>query len=301
MEVSLSFDNSVVDATILRNMEPKWRKRFITWGIFIAVFGVRFLLPILIVAAISHHSVPYVTIMAFTRPEEYARHITEAHVQISAFGAMYLLLVFLSFLLQEEKTLHWLGWVERKLAEMGKLESIEVVLALLALMATQYFLDGEEKLDALLAGITGIVLYVLIKSISGLFQTSQQAEQLAHRAGFMSFLYLEMLDLSFSLDGVIGAFAITKDVVIIMLGLAIGAMFMRSLTLFLVVRNTLGEYLFLEHGAHYAIGALAVLMLVSTVTPVSELTTGLTGIGFILLSLWSSIRHKRKHPQLKAT
>ncbi|MGH8498890.1 MAG: DUF475 domain-containing protein, partial [Methylococcales bacterium] len=113
------------------------------------------------------------------------------------------------------------------------------------------------------------------------------------KAGFMSFLYLEVLDASFSFDGVIGAFAVTQDVIIIMLGLAIGAMFVRSLTVFLVRQGTLDEYVFLEHGAHYAIGALAGIMLISISYHISEVITGLTGAIFIGLSVYSSIQYKK--------
>jgi hypothetical protein len=301
MEVSLSFDNAVVNATVLKNMSAPWQRRFLTWGMVVAVFGVRFLFPVLIVAVVTGHSLREVTLMALQNADEYARHIESAHVQISAFGGMYLMLVFFFFVFQESKSLHWLGWIERKLARMGKLESIEIVLALGALLIAQHFLPVEERLSAVIAGMAGVILYVLVKSVSNLFEHAEQAENTFHKAGFISFLYLELLDLSFSLDGVIGAFAISKDVVVIMLGLTIGAMFVRSLTIFLVHKSTLEEYLYLEHGAHYAIGALAVLMLVDMSVHVSELVTGLTGIGFILLSLWSSIRHKRKYPQLTAT
>ncbi|MGX2041117.1 DUF475 domain-containing protein [Methylocaldum sp. MU1018] len=299
MEVSLSFDNAVVNASVLKNMSERWQRRFLTWGMVIAVFGARFLLPILIVAVVTGRGLRDVAIMAFRDSDEYARHIMSAHIQISAFGGMYLLLVFFSFLFESERTLHWLGWIERRLSRLGKLESIEVVAALAVLLTAQRYLPPEERLEALIAGLTGVILFVLVKSLSALFENSKAAENTAHKAGLVSFLYLEILDLSFSFDGVIGAFALSRDVVIIMLGLTIGAMFVRSLTVFLVHKRTLDEYLFLEHGAHYAIGALALLMLAGMVVEVSELITGLTGIGFILLSLLSSIRYKRKRLRRK--
>jgi uncharacterized protein len=294
MEISLSFDNAVVNATVLRGMNTAWQRRFLTWGMLIAVFGVRFLLPVVIVAVATQQSLEYVTGLALENPEEYAREIESAHVQISAFGGMYLLLVFLSFFFAKDKAQHWLGWMERRLSDLGKLESIEVVIALLILLAAQRFLVGAERLEALVAGILGVIAYVLVKSVSNLFDETGQTGKLANKSGLVAFIYLELLDLSFSLDGVIGAFAVTKDVVIILLGLTIGAMFVRSLTLFLVRKRLLEEYLYLEHGAHYAIGALAMLMLVDISLPVPETLTGLVGISFILLSLLSSIRQKRK-------
>ena len=114
------------------------------------------------------------------------------------------------------------------------------------------------------------------------------------RAAFFLFLYLEVLDASFSFDGVIGAFAITSDPIIIAIGLGIGAMFIRSLTVFLVRKGTLAEYVYLEHGALWAIGALAVVLLITIEYEVSEVVTGLIGVGFIAAALVSSIVRNRR-------
>lgn len=294
MEISLSFDNAVVNATVLKDMSAQWQQRFMTWGMVIAVFGVRFLLPVLIVAVVSGQSFEAVTRMALQDPDEYSRNVQASHVQISAFGGMYLLLVFLSFFFKKTNSLHWLVWLERRLAQMGKLESSEVALALITLLFAQHFLPPGQKLAAVLSGMVGVILFVAVKSVSELFEHSEKIEGATHRAGLVSFLYLEMLDLSFSLDGVVGAFAITRDVVLILIGLTVGAMFVRSLTVFLVRVKMLEEYLYLEHGAHYAIGALAVLMLADMSLHVPEWITGLIGFAFIMLSLWSSIRAKRQ-------
>ena len=118
--------------------------------------------------------------------------------------------------------------------------------------------------------------------------------------GLISFLYLELIDASFSLDGVLGAFALSKDVIIITIGLAIGAMFVRSLTIMLVEKKTLAKFIYLEHGAHWAIGALSVLMLISTVEEIPEVVTGGIGLGFIVAAFISSIVHNRKMARLIA-
>lgn len=210
MEISLSFDNAVVNASVLRNLSAVWQRRFLTWGMLIAVFGARFLLPILIVAAMTGHRLDEVIQMALRQPDEYARHLDDAHIRIAAFGGMYLLLVFFAFLFQTEKTLHWVVFLERRLSRLGKLESIEVVTALGALLAAQQFLPPAERTPALVAGITGVILFVLVKSLAALFRATEQAAGAVHRAGFLAFLYLEILDLSFSFDGVIGAFALSR-------------------------------------------------------------------------------------------
>ena len=115
------------------------------------------------------------------------------------------------------------------------------------------------------------------------------------KAGFFLFLYLEVLDAAFSFDGVIGAFAITTDPILIALGLGlIGAMFVRSLTVFLVRKGTLQDYVYLEHGAHWAIGALATILLVGIGFHVNEVVTGLIGVAFIGAAFLSSIMRNRK-------
>lgn len=110
----------------------------------------------------------------------------------------------------------------------------------------------------------------------------------------ISFIYLELIDASFSLDGVLGAFALSKDIIIISIGLAIGAMFVRSLTIMLVEKKTLAQFIYLEAGAHWAIGALSILMLVSAVREVPEVLTGLIGLLFIVGAFISSIMHNKK-------
>ncbi len=297
MEVSLSFDNAVVNASVLKDMSEKWRKRFLVWGILIAVFGMRLVFPVVIVAIATGLNLIDVTMMAIKSPASYAEHLEHAHVSIAAFGGMFLLLVFLSFMFDDNKDVHWIRAIESGLSKLGKLESIEVVAAMIILMVAQSFLPEAARLTAVLSGLFGIMLFVLVGSFSSLFESKgldTMIEGTARNAGLMSFIYLEILDASFSLDGVVGAFAITTDIVIIMIGLAIGAMFVRSMTLFLVDKGTLQEYIYLEHGAHYAIGALALIMLASIVVKIPEVFTGLIGLVFIALSFVSSLIYKRR-------
>jgi hypothetical protein len=302
MEVSLSFDNAVVNASVLKEMEHRWRQLFLTVGILIAVFGMRLIFPILVVTVATGQGVADVTIMALNAPDDYARHLTSAHAAIASFGGMFLLLVFLSFLLDEGRELHWLGKIEEWFSKLGNLQSIEIIFALAVLLCIQAFfpLSSESRLTVVVAGIGGVFLYVIVDSLGSYFDDTDASEnvgKVAKRSGVMGFLYLEILDASFSFDGVIGAFAITRDVVIIMLGLAIGAMFVRSLTVYLVEKGTLDEYVFLEHGAHYAIGSLAFIMFGSIVWEISEIVSGLIGISFIVVAFIFSIAHKNKLEQ----
>jgi len=294
MEVSFSFDNAVVNATVLKHMNELWQRRFLTWGMLIAVFGMYLLFPILIVALAAGLSLPDVVRMALYDQESYSRNLMSAHTHIAAFGGMFLLMVFFKFIFNEAKELHWLGKLEEKLAQMGKLEAVEVIMALSLLLAIEQFLPGDEALPEMTAGVLGVVLYVAVSSFTALLAGDEAASAVTRYTGLGGFIYLNLLDASFSLDAVVGSFAVSHDIVIIMLGLSAGAMFVRSLTIYLVRKGTLDQYVFLEHGAHWGIGALAVIMLISMVTPVSEVITGLIGVAFILLSLWSSVRYRRK-------
>lgn len=298
LEVSLSFDNAVVNASVLKRMDERWQQYFLTWGILVAVFGMRLLFPILIVAGAAGLSFLGVVDMALHDTVTYSKHLSASHVQISAFGGLFLLMVFYSFIFNASKELHWLGGIEAKLATFGKIEAIGIILALVPLLIMQGFLPQEERLGALIAGVLGVVLYVIVDSAAALFEDEDTGEQVVSaikKGGMMSFIYLEVLDASFSFDGVIGAFAITQDVIIIMLGLTIGAMFVRSLTVYLVRKGTLDDFVFLEHGAHYAIGVLAVIMLISMTHHIPEIVTGLTGAILIGLSVVSSIRYNKEN------
>jgi len=302
LEVSLSFDNAVVNASVLKRMNQRWQHYFLTWGILIAVFGMRLVFPVMIVAVATGLEFINVAKMALQDPATYSQHLNNVHVQISAFGGMFLLMVFFSFILDDAKELHWLGKIEERIAKLGKLKAIEIILALGLLLVIQRWLPAEIRMDALVAGISGLILFVIVDSMDSLFEEEEQlveegqvglTSEVLKKSGIVSFIYLEVLDASFSFDGVIGAFAITQDIIIIMLGLAIGAMFVRSLTVYLVNKGTLDDYVFLEHGAHYAIGVLAGIMLVSMRYHISEVVTGLVGAVLVALSVISSIRYNK--------
>jgi len=292
LEVSLSFDNAVVNAVRLEKMSPIWQRRFLTWGMLIAVFGMRLVFPIVIVAVFAGLGMGEVAMLAVNNPEKYSHYLHESHASIAAFGGMFLLMLFLSFIFNQAKKIHWIAVIEEKLVKIGKLEGVEMIIALSALYVTQNFVESADKLPVILAGIGGIITYLIIDGLVKLLEHDQESKLLSNtikQGGFMSFMYLEVIDASFSFDGVIGAFAITNDVIIIAIGLMIGAMFVRSLTIMLVEQKTLAKYIYLEHGAHWAIGALAFIMLYTTFGHVSEVITGLIGAGFIGAAYISSM------------
>jgi hypothetical protein len=294
LETSLSFDNAVVNATVLRTMSPVWRHRFLTWGIAIAVFGMRIVFPLLVVSIVGGVNPVEALRLAALAPDEYARVLTSAHSVLGAFGGAFLGMVCLGYFFDVEKEVHWIRFVEKRLARAGRLYAIELALMLLALYGFSRVVAPQESHAFLVAGIFGLVTFIAVDGIGTAMQVDPEKLHDLHRASAASFLYLEVLDASFSFDGVIGAFALTNHLLVIAIGLGIGAMFVRSLTVLLVEEETLESYRYLEHGAFWAIGALALLMLVGTVVHVPEALTGLIGAVLIGLSLWSSVRHDRR-------
>lgn len=302
MEISLSFDNAVINASILRHWDEFWKKIFLTVGILIAVFGMRLIFPIVIVAITAKIGMMDVVQMAMNDPEEYSKRLLAHHAEVAAFGGLFLLLVFLEFIFDGDKEHHWIAPVESKLAKLGTVPAVAVFTALVSLLVMISFVPAESKLAVLLAGVWGIVVYVGVQTLGHILESSNSdsppiegASGVMVKAGLGGFLYLEVLDASFSFDGVIGAFALTTDVVVIMIGLAIGAMFVRSITIYLVEKGTLQAFVYLEHGAMYAIGVLAFIMLYTgTGGHVPEVITGLIGILFIVAAIISSVRYNRR-------
>lgn len=293
LETSLSFDNAVIDASVVRTMPPVWRRRFLTWGMLIAVVGMRILFPLLIVAVAAHLSPIEALTLAATDPVAYERIITAAHVGIAGFGGAFLSMVGLTFFLDGEKEVHWMGVIEKPLARLSGISGVALAIVLLALFAVSRLLPAPQIPVFLTAGMFGLVAYVVVDGVGSIGGGGTIGT--VARSGFASFLYLEMLDASFSFDGVLGAFALSDNLFVIALGLGIGAMFVRSMTLMLVDKGALAEYRFLEHGAFYAIAALAVIMLLSAHFDIPDSVTGLIGAVLIGVAFLDSVRHSRAH------
>ncbi|MFF4500987.1 DUF475 domain-containing protein [Streptomyces sp. NPDC001401] len=319
LEVSLSFDNAVVNAGVLKKMNAFWQKIFLTVGVLIAVFGMRLAFPVVIVAITAKLN-PYDAVhLALTDKDRYQQLVTDAHPAIAAFGGMFLLMIFLDFIF-EDRDIQWLQWLERPLARLGKVDMLAACIALTVLLITSFTFaahahqhggtHADKAQTVLVSGIAGLATYLVVGGLSGFFENRLEEEEeqeaeaartgrqrsavaLAGRAAFFTFLYLEVLDASFSFDGVIGAFAITNDIVLMALGLGIGAMYVRSLTVYLVRQGTLDDYVYLEHGAHYAIGALAVILMVTIQYQINDVVTGLVGVVLIGWSFWSSVRRNK--------
>lgn len=299
LEISLSFDNAVVNATVLKNMTPLWQHRFLTWGILIAVFGMRLVFPLALVGIMGNVNPFDALVLAATQPEEYAKIMLSAHVSIAAYGGAFLLMVALKYFFEERKEIHWISLIEKPISRLGRLEAVEIGLTLVFLYIFSQYQADHEKMTFLISGLWGLVTYIAVDGIGAFLKSPDETNQLdLNKASMGMFLYLEVLDASFSFDGVVGAFAITNNLFIIMIGLGVGAMFVRSLTIMLVDQGTLAEFRYLEHGAFYAIGILALIMFANTITHIPEVFTGLIGALFIVCSLWSSMKYNKKHPNI---
>lgn len=300
LEITFSFDNAVINSRILVTLSKFWQNLFLTVGIVLAVFVVRFFVPLLIVAITAGIGIGQVIDLALNHPHEYAEELHQSAHIIDAFGGTFLLLVGASFFIDAGKKLHWFKSIERPLAKAGRLPNF-TIMTMMAMTAVIYIgnlhrYHSEERNAILLAGIVAITLHVLMEFFDKVSNGQQKStvKQKVGMAAFTSFMYLQLLDASFSLDGVIGAFAITSSVVLIAAGLGAGAVWVRSMTIHLVRSGTLTKYKYLEHGAHWAIICLGAIMLAKLygLEP-AEWVTGSIGLVFIALSIVSSVRKPR--------
>jgi len=283
LEVSLSFDNAVVNAKILKTMDKIWQKRFLTWGILIAVFGMRFVFPILIVAVAANMGIYETINIALFDPQKYHEVLLSTEKLIYAFGGAFLWMVFSDFLFGE-KEIRWIKPIEKTAEKFGKVNNISFIVAVVIGIIVVY--DAKDYKIAI-AYFLGLLSYALLKGVNEALSSE------GVKSGLMGLIYLEVLDASFSFDGVIGAFAITPNIILIMIGLGIGAMFVRSLTIWMVENGVLDEYKYLEHGAHYAIGVLAVIMLLKIFFHISEVITGTLGLLLLALAFLHSKLEKK--------
>jgi len=303
LEVSLSFDNAIVNAKVLANMEDVWRKRFITWGMLIAVFGMRLIFPLLIVSITMWIDPVSSLLLAINEPEQYQHILESVHTSVLAFGFSFLLMVSLNFFIDSEKEDHWLYNIEKYLVKFDVFDSLTILkkfeinlihsTIILVLTCVMYFIINQlhgydEAITFVLSSFFGLLLYILVDSIGNFLEVDTTA--ITVKTGIGSFLYLEVLDASFSFDGTISSFALTNNIFLIAIGLGIGAMAVRSLTLLMVDKGTIQAYKFLEHGAFYAIFCLSIMMMISTVYMLPEAITGLVGAILIGLSILCSMK-----------
>ncbi len=292
LEISLSFDNAIVNAAKLKTMTPLWQKRFLTWGILIAVFGMRILFPLLVVSIAAHVS-PFAALhIAISDPARYAALIHMAHLPIVAFGGTFLMMVALSYFMNQDKDIHWFPPLEKCFCSCANVRGLQIGAVVLIVGLFAMAIGGHEAIRFVKAAGLGLATYIAVEQLGNLLDNKAASGAVA-KGGLGAFLYLEVLDASFSFDGVIGAFALTQNLFLIAIGLGIGALYVRSMTIMLVERETLTEFRFLEHGAFYSILILSFIMFAQVLVPVPEYITGTLGAGFILMSIIASMRYNK--------
>ena len=300
LEISLSFDNAIVNANKLVEMTPIWQRRFLTWGILIAVFGMRIIFPLAIVAIFAWIN-PFAAMhLALSDPDQYSHIIGEAHDPISAFGGTFLMLVALKFFVNEDKSVDWFVGLEKRLRKVASIRGFEIAFVLCIIVGVCQFLPETKYASFLMSALFGLLVFLLVDGLgSYLDGIAGSTTSMLARGGLGAFLYLEVLDASFSFDGVIGAFALTTNILLIAIGLGIGAMYVRSMTIMLVERGTLAEFRYLEHGAFYSIFALSVIMFLQSLFHVPELITGSIGFSLIGFAFFQSIQYNKIEAAVK--
>ena len=208
-------------------------------------------------------------------------------------------MVSLKFFIDEGKSVDWIVGLERNLRKWGSIRGFEIALVLLIISFMSQVVHESQQASFLLSAISGLLVFTLVDGLgSFLDDYSNSTTNIGARGGLGAFLYLEVLDASFSFDGVIGAFALTTNIILIAIGLGIGAMYVRAMTIMLVEKGTLQHFRYLEHGAFYSIFALSIIMFAQSIIEVPETITGAIGAIIIGLSLYSSVRYNKKEQSL---
>lgn len=292
IEVSMSFDNAVVNEQKLRQMTPVWQQLFFWLGIPIAVVGMRFIIPLEIVSRIEGISLHDAYSLAVNAPEKFSASLKTAHAAIAGFGGAFLMLTALEFFTSDEKEHSWLPG-ESLLGKISVVRGLEFVAVFVAIF---FAYAATHSIALVLAALGGCVVFVVMGAIkngmehvdSWLGQSTYAAVRVL-QGGLGGFLYLEVLDASFSLDGVVAAFAISKDIWVVAAGLGVGATFVRELTLWMVKTGASAKLKYLPNGAFWSILALSVSMFVSVSHELPDWFVAAMSVGFIGAAVASSL------------
>jgi uncharacterized protein len=288
-EVVSSLDNAVVNAEVLSTMDKKWRKWFLIWGIFFSVFLVRGLLPWLIVWLANPSVGPIGALTAtFSNDPQIKEALERSAPLLLMGGGMFLLFLFFHWLFLEPKKfgLAVEGFFHRQAVWFFAIVSIGLTVII-------WYALKKDPMLAFAASIGSSVFFIT----HGFKEHAQRIEvEMKDNKGMSDIsklLYLEVLDATFSIDGVIGAFAFTMSVPIIILGNGLGAMVVRELTIKGV--DKIKHYPYLKNGAMYSIFFLGVMMLVHSFgIHVPEYIAPIITFVVIGFFLWKSIREVKK-------
>jgi len=282
-EVVCSIDNAIVNAKVLRTVSAKAKKWFLTWGLFFAVFVVRGLLPWIIVWAVNPHLGPIGALTASFSSDPMIAHSIEKSVPILFMtGGVFLLLLFFSWLFLENENYCIRGeyFFYRKGFWFNSIAS----LILLFLTFVTIKIDPNMTLGAAI----GSTVFFITHGFRERAKSMEDGLTTSKHSDFSKLLFLEVLDTNFSIDGVLGAFAFTLSIPIILLGNGFGAVIVRQLTVGNIDR--IKKYRYLENGAMYSIFFLGFFMIIESFgVPVPKFLPPIFTIGTISFFLYKSI------------
>lgn len=254
-EIISSIDNAVINAEVLATMQPRARRWFLIYGLFIAVFLIRGLLPWAIIWAVNPELGPIDALMStFSSDPKVVESVEMAAPILLAGGGIFLLFLFLHWLFLEEK--HFgLPRFEKFFVKNGVwfFATVSILLSVIVWFA----LDKNPMMA--FGAVCGSSAFFITH---GFKQNAEEKEKNLKSKGLSDvskILYLEIIDATFSIDGVIGAFAFTLSVPLIFLGNGIGAFVVRELTIGNIDR--VKKYIYLKNGAMYSILFLGVIMI----------------------------------------
>ena len=256
-EIISSVDNAVINAHVLKTMPEKYRKIFMFWGILLAVFVVRGLLPLIIVwIANPGLSIAQTIAFVFHNNPDIAQSVEHSKPYLLLGGGVYLFFVFLNWLFLEEKKYAFLveSFIHRQGFWFYSIASVFLTMLV-------YYAIKQTPFLALSAAIGASAFFIT----DGFKRNAEEQEKKllsGHMSAWSKILYLEILDASFSIDGVVGAFAFTISVPLIFLGNGLGAFVVRELTVRGI--DLIAKFAYLKNGAMYSIGMLGSLMILES-------------------------------------
>lgn len=256
-ETITSIDNAIINAEVLSTMSERARRWFLVWGLLIAVFAIRGLLPLLIVWLSTPELSPAGAFLAtFSSDPLVLEAIEQSAPILLSGGGTFLILLFLHWLFLEKKNFGLRG--EQYIASKGVWF---FAIASIILAAIVWLALGRNPLMAFGAVVGSTAFFI----VHGFRQNAEEAErEMLHgnMSDMSKIFYLEVIDATFSIDGVVGAFAFTMSVPLILIGNGIGAFIVRELT----IRNVdnIKKYQYLKNGAMYSVFFLGIIMLLDS-------------------------------------
>ena len=181
LEISLSFDNAVVNAMKLENMSEKWRHRFITWGILIAVFGMRFVFPLAVVAIFARLDLLTVLNMALKDVDKYAYYLEHTHAPIVTFGGAFLLMLFLDYFTEAKKEVHWIPFIERNMQCLNRVRGICTLITFAVLGLLMLKIDPTVRQNVFMSGLAGVMTYLAIDGLAEWLERKQEERERGYK------------------------------------------------------------------------------------------------------------------------